>query len=515
MTLRQMLAYLEKFNKLPPELREKVSSPEAMEIIDVLEKKYGVSLATVVMKVMVKEISVGDLAKYFVFENELDSHRADQLVKDLLEKIFYNFADYLEISKIKKKDDEVLANIPSDTVPVKVIKKEPANPGFFFSSEDEEEVKELNKKFEGFSQNQDLPKQNEDKINTKIDLIRKQIGINFSSDDLNNRFTQVIRTYLKGVRNKIDTRQTLKKSVDTGGLGMDDIFSDNVLSVTDKINSADTISANLIAKNDFKTDQQGEEIDKSTKPTEKNLERDNKLSVDSLKDSGIRDIDYDFSKLSKSNIAQSGISSADLPKPVENEKPTLSPENIKLSDVAKKINEVKISPMSGSKSGSDTEHNNISKNNELSDAEEKREVPSMEKKPTVNMVNVRRSIIADGKKRMDDVKYVPKLMGPIEELGDMSLINFRRLNQNPAIAVNKIKEKLGFLEEEGFDKKLAGIKAWRQSPVNSLYLTIAQESINNKTSIDEIISQRTNTEKDSLTNDEIEAIMELNKSLRF
>ena len=48
-----MFDYLTKFNELPRELREKVSSPAAIVAVDALEKKYGVNLAALVLKVMV------------------------------------------------------------------------------------------------------------------------------------------------------------------------------------------------------------------------------------------------------------------------------------------------------------------------------------------------------------------------------------------------------------------------------------------------------------------------------
>ena len=53
-----MITYLEKFNSLPKELRDKISSHEVMTIIGELERKYAISLASVVMRVMIKELNI-------------------------------------------------------------------------------------------------------------------------------------------------------------------------------------------------------------------------------------------------------------------------------------------------------------------------------------------------------------------------------------------------------------------------------------------------------------------------
>ena len=121
----------------------------------------------------------------------------------------------------------------------------------------------------------------------------------------------------------------------------------------------------------------------------------------------------------------------------------------------------------------------------------------------------------NGKIRMEDVKYVPKLSGPIDELGDMDLTNFRRLNEDPTAAARKIKEKIEFLEDDGYAKRLEGIKAWRECPVNKLYLSLGEKSINENKSIDNIISEGTSQGEEVLSKKEFIAIMELNKDLRF
>jgi hypothetical protein len=138
-----------------------------------------------------------------------------------------------------------------------------------------------------------------------------------------------------------------------------------------------------------------------------------------------------------------------------------------------------------------------------------------EQESDINIIQARAAAKKDGKVKMEDVKHVPKLTGPIDELREMNLVNFRRLSRNPRDAVLKIKKKISFLEEESYTKRFEGIKAWRQSPVNKLYLEIGQESIINKKPVNVIINNRKQARKPYLSEAEFKAVMDLNKDLRF
>jgi hypothetical protein len=108
-----MLEFLQKFNNLPIELREKVSAPAVMQSISEIEKKYSISLATLIMKVMVKDIKVADLEKYFTFEYNLADKQAELLAIELKKKIFFDVSDYLgfDKNKIEAKDLDTSKNI--------------------------------------------------------------------------------------------------------------------------------------------------------------------------------------------------------------------------------------------------------------------------------------------------------------------------------------------------------------------------------------------------------------------
>ena len=104
-----------------------------------------------------------------------------------------------------------------------------------------------------------------------------------------------------------------------------------------------------------------------------------------------------------------------------------------------------------------------SKDDEL----EKKDETKTTDKERKNMIDARPMAKTGGKIKMEDVKFEPKTMGPIDELRHMNLINFRRFDKDPFKAVEKIKEKISLFENE-YRKKLEGIKAWRLSPLNKL-----------------------------------------------
>ncbi len=461
-----MLSYLQKFNELPEELKRQVSSDGAMENIAELEKKYGFSLATVVMRVMVREISIVDLAKFFVFENKLDARQAEKLVEELKEKVFFGVANYLGFS-FHRPESENSSALQDGIAPINQPKfKEETNiasSNFFFSSEDEEEVKQLAKRLENFKSVK------EEKKAPQIDALRiaektmKDSNTSFGSQDLINRFKSILDTYIRGVRNRIDTKHTLTKAINSGGLEISDIYADNILSITDF----------------NKKEEEQKSLDDDEKLKNK-LENTTNREHPGL-DLGARDLDYDFSKMS--------------PKPeVKKEKQ----DSVKqLEDdiiLAKKSLEERSGDIS-----QDAKTLNIPKKETIA----------------INPARIKETAKAGGKIKMEDVKYVPKLMGPIDELREMDLTNFRRLSSDPEGAANKINDKIQFLEDESYSQRLVGIEAWRQSPINKMYLQAGNESIKGEGRVSDIIRSKNINNNNFLSQEEMDVIMELNRKLRF
>ena len=210
-------------------------------------------------------------------------------------------------------------------------------------------------------------------------------------------------------------------------------------------------------------------------------------------DFGARDLDYDFSKMNSK--------SSDI---VENKKEVVVNDTIKNIESSK--NRFNILEKKEEQSS-----DNIDKEVKMPDFSIKKE----DSPKIINPPRVKEVAKAGGKIKMEDVKYVPKLMGPVDELREMDLVNFRRLSTDPRGAANKINDKIQFLESESYSQRLSGIKAWRQSPVNRMYLQAGTESMDGEGHIKDVLKSKNMNDSDFLNEEEVEAIMELNRKLRF
>jgi hypothetical protein len=126
-----------------------------------------------------------------------------------------------------------------------------------------------------------------------------------------------------------------------------------------------------------------------------------------------------------------------------------------------------------------------------------------------------KTLHGQGKPQMQDVRFSRKLSGPVEELRSLSLKDFRRLSSSPQEAVKKIQGKIDLLESDGFEKKIAGIKAWRESPINKLYVLISQDAFLSGKPVAQILEEKEAAGETVLTTNDMKAIMGLNADLRF
>ena len=100
---------------------------------------------------------------------------------------------------------------------------------------------------------------------------------------------------------------------------------------------------------------------------------------------------------------------------------------------------------------------------------------------------------ASGRSKMEDVAYKPRLVGPVEELREMTLVDFRRLSPQ--------------------SKEIFG--HWRAySKVNKMYLGLLNESVDAAKPVQKMIDERQGANKPTLTYEEFKVVMELNRRLR-
>lgn len=430
-----MLEYLQKFNNLPDALKQKVSNAEAMKKIEALEKKYGAALAVLIMKVMAKEIPLSGVAQYLLKEN-LAEKQAENLAFELERDVFSQFSDYFSSPERVEMPDERR----------KQEKQAPKASGFFFHSEDEEEIRKLAEQI-AVAEKISASETTDEKLKRIIDAA----GINFGSSELSERFSNILRIYLRGIRNKIDTISCLIKPFANGGLSFDESSADQVMSLVDKIAAA----------------KHGQRL--APLP---------KIKIPELE---ARDAVYDFSKMP-------AVKKPEAEKSVRQKIDTAHELAPLVPDVVRRKKEV--GPISA---------------------------PAPE--PAKDVVIKRRfeseNSNQSGKIKVEDVKYVPRVMGPLDEIKYMDLASFRRLDRDPSRSADKIKSKICLLEQENYGQKLESVKFWRSSPIYKLYLEIGNASIGENKPVDVIIEERKMRNQEYLTSEEFQAVMDLNRNLRF
>lgn len=475
---------MRKFNELPAEVKEAASSPAAMAALDQLEAQYHVSLASSVMRILVKEIKLPELDNHLLIDLKMGPAEAVAVAAALREKILAPAMKYLEA--------EVLS------APVakgqELVEAEPILPDVSSNhSEAEEEIVELSEEFKAFNREKtlqlDLKTASPDDIfndedEREIKILAEQIGetpqpavnslednltklvdeckISFSSQILVDRFKQILSTYLKGIRRKVEAKEAMQKGIEAGGLNLEDAEIERILGLAQKYLSSDG----------------GTKLE----PPKKIVLPEDKLASDRmavLKEIGARDVEYDLGKAIEARQAQA------------------------------QTGENQVSPTA---TAAATPTANVEPPVPTEPTKPEVQAPA---EPPKKIFSFFRPSDAPGKKKMEDVKFVPKTMGPIDELRFMDTISFRRLGAVAAESTAKLREKVALLEKEQYAKKLEGIKAWRQSPLNQLYVSMTQAALSQGMSIDQLIAQKTKSNEECLNQSEFEAIMKLNQELRF
>lgn len=513
-----MFDYLQKFNALPQNLRDSVSSPSAMAVISELEKKYKIDLAAVVMKVMVKTILLADLTSTFISDFSLDSDSAKKLTAELKERLFFSVSNYLGYIAS-------YSSVVPKTAPVTSF--------------------------------------------STVERITKDSGVTFPGADLNQRFKTILDTYVKGIRSRIDTRITLNKDIMAGGLGLSHQIIDKIFKIHDDLNKPKNDSVSPDTKTglekiralyeqpgtsrdipyDLKAAISKGEIKKPVMPLnlpipeeskEKRLEEpDEELMIEApikrdiplikevapvLKSAPIVEA-VKPNPVTPTSVASTPVVAPVAPTPVV----PVMPKPV----VTNQINKEQIPPVVPSKiikpvAKKPGIFSRLFGRNDK-DKMAVTAMPKVAPKPVVPVphvsvaakrmeasVGANHPISAPVKPIVLETKQAPRVMSPVDELRFLELINFRRLGTTPNEAVSKIASKIKLLEKDGYDKMISGIIAWKQSPINKLYLKMGQEALKNGQSLKEFAMKAQELKTPGMLSwEEIELIIKLNNKFMF
>jgi hypothetical protein len=86
--------------------------------------------------------------------------------------------------------------------------------------------------------------------------------------------------------------------------------------------------------------------------------------------------------------------------------------------------------------------------------------------------------------------------------------------KTPELAIEKMVSLVHLVEDQGYDKRVEAVRAWQSSPLYQQYLTIARNAMQEGKPLEEMRSALAKS-GETLTKDELTAILKLNGELRF
>jgi len=300
-------------------------------------------------------------------------------------------------------------------------------------------------------------------LDTAVANVMDKTKGDFPLGDLKKRFQNIVSSFFRDIRTQIETKIVLKREQKIGGMGLDQETTDKVIKILTKEKSR--IDKESIKEVPLEKLEQIKDLKfKSLKEkTDKIVQAETKIRPTVLEDK--KEKEKKISKLSV-EIKKPKVISPPPPKPEP--KPVPKP----------------VPP------------------------------PPPPKPKSIFRPIIRPQSVQSAKSRVEEIKVKPRIYGPVEELKTLSLVDWRRWG-SPKEAVQKIEDKINLLAEESLVKKSEGIKAWKDSEINNLYLDIGAESIDQGKPVTEIILQRQKKGFPTLTEEEFNSVVELNQKLRF
>lgn len=532
-----------------------------------LEQKL--SLTSVVASSLAQDLRSKILDEYqkIKIENEKKAEFVGTSQSDNISSIRQSFNKESQVTNILMPPPPMVIKQVKKT---KFIQPEIISTDDIFDEDDKQEVKKFetrSKDIESYATAIDW--------NSKAKRIINSLNINLSDDVLDNRLIIIVINALKGVRKIIDTRNILTKRVVDGGVGLNTNLAENILSAIKSTKIA--IDEEQLEKGEnkykFLLSRDSEPLIKEEQSRKTRLEKyiaSNKPGLINIEE---EPESIDITK-NQAPVIDDKIEEKEPHKMLMPPLPVIIPQNNRIKppipQPVKKDLEKSLSSIEDKKevevgtkilSDNNISINDIFINNEAVKAKEpvQRLEPELLPKitppiisPKLNTPILKTEIKQEkkgffsrlfarffGKKEkeipipvknnkkiiLEDIKKVEvspikengghKLIGPIEELEDLTLNDFRNLSPDPVLAINKIEEKIKNLEMDSLAKKILGIKAWKKGEVNTLYLAILNEAMINHKTFADIIKERQNRRISTLSNEEFEVVSDFSKKIRF
>jgi len=481
----------QQFHRLPRIIRDAVATPQALAAIDRIETANpGVDLAGFVMRVMVREFPVTELAKRLVTESGIEPTTADRIVDDLTRSVFRSVGEYLGLANLRVTPPVPLAPTVPEPVPVRpvdvgmpVVTPPPTPPTPPMSAptipigskapvptlshEDDAEIAAHTEKLRTMNG----PMSGPIDFDTIAMAIITQHNLAFPDELLTKRVQAIIKTRLKQIRSADETHALLVRPPKVGGLGLDPDIATAVLT-----------SVEQQVKNSATRGMSQPPIAPPPPPPPR------VPPPEQQKPAAIPPMTRDFREMKPdptvSNVTEPPRISRPIYRPADLPAPPSMPE--------------KSAPMINTRS------------------DELTKPPLPTKRPPVTTPSpaMQRPRATD-RPAVTDVTVPVSTLGPAEEMRSYTLVQFRRLGQGAADATKKVLDKLQHLQHESFSLWADAVAGWRQSEVYRLYLDMGRESLEENVTIDKVIQRRAAAGKLYLSEHEFNMLADMNRRLQF
>lgn len=515
-----MLEYLQKYNQLPQSLRDALATPSALAAINNLESKYQVNLALVVMKAAIGDFTPANLIDGLIEDCRLSADRARQLASDLRQSLFFVLPDF--------------KSTPPTVTPARPIAPAISSPA------------------------PAAVKPSDLSIDARVDDVIKKAKIDLASQALVTRLKQIMRTYLLGVRDRLAANDALMKPIELGGLAFSSDLADNLLKLADgKVSPASPNTRPSLPTSLDSRPTDGYDLLSSLKASGKAVTETNPLAQQSRLASAPRPLP---AKALPANLPWDQASSDSQARGAKSAIAPATP--VKSSPIIKLPATPAVSSVAPAKTSAATSFTKAAP--VLSPAPSKVEgsapvtpakplakvitappapqtPPVMPQATPTKVISTPTKVVApptpqtpvtvipaptpakpvepqyakteSGAVKMDDIQFTPRVFTPIDELRYMTLKNFRNLSANPSEATALIKKKLDSLAKDDFSWKLEGISAWKQSPVNKMYVDIYHRALSQGKQIPQIITDSLASDPQAMSAPEFEAIFAFNQEV--
>ena len=528
------------FNNLPEWVQNVICGEKSVEVNERIIEKFGLTeeqidfLFNILRQLILKQLSLDQFLESLKPLN-LDEEKIKELAIEIAKHRLIPIIDYLEVDipvYIQKWGGNISEEELQELLKEGREEQKKISEVTLEESADKEEIEKIK---------QAAPPQRVF-ITTReiVEEVIKQLNLTFSDEAIANRFKNIALSFLNETRGDLEMRIVLKRPQDIGGMGCTEEVADKI------IETLEAQKPRISAKGGSALGGKAEYKKEAPKPgLAEGLVMPHEMipTMTKIQAAAMPPPPSFAPSFAEATEGKPEVKPATTEAQKETEAQKIATTETQNDSESQKISEIQRLQAEAQKIAT-TEAQNASEIQRLQEitgpeeitkvAEEvlaeiptiKEETPpsfisppesKVEKSPEippVEPISIHRPPLEPSQLTMEEIKVTPKIYGPIDELRSIKLEDWRRWG-TPNEASQRIQDKINLLAEESLVKKAEGIKAWKESEVNQMYLDIGTESIDKGISVEEVIALRTKEGRPTLNRDEFDAVVESNQKLRF